>query len=181
MPDPRQFCVDDYPNLSRPFNSMKTEYDVVVVGSGYGSGVAASRMARAGKSVAVLELGWERRRKLICLHLKAILTKILAGSYPESLSECISDFRISGKPGALTRIWKCLPSSPTQFFQLVLGDGQHVFSSVGPRKSHPRNARQHPHLLRWNPHNAPQTSRPHGFSRPLSRLYPPIPHGAKES
>jgi choline dehydrogenase-like flavoprotein len=41
---------------------MRTAYDVVVVGSGYGAGVAASRMARAGKSVAVLELGWERRR-----------------------------------------------------------------------------------------------------------------------
>ena len=53
---------DDYPYLTRPFRSMKTEYDVVVVGSGYGAGVAASRMARAGKSVAVLEFGWERRR-----------------------------------------------------------------------------------------------------------------------
>lgn len=40
---------------------MRPEYDVVVIGSGYGAGVAASRMARAGKSVAVLELGWERR------------------------------------------------------------------------------------------------------------------------
>jgi choline dehydrogenase-like flavoprotein len=40
---------------------MKSEYDVVIVGSGYGAGVAASRMARTGKSVAVLELGWERR------------------------------------------------------------------------------------------------------------------------
>lgn len=51
-----------YPKLSRPFESMKLEYDVVVVGSGYGAGVAASRMIRAGKSVAVLELGWERKR-----------------------------------------------------------------------------------------------------------------------
>lgn len=40
---------------------MRPEYDVVIIGSGYGAGVAASRMARAGKSVAVLELGWERR------------------------------------------------------------------------------------------------------------------------
>ena len=53
--------TDNYPTLSRPFESMKTEYDVIVIGSGYGAGVAASRMARAGKSVAVLELGWERR------------------------------------------------------------------------------------------------------------------------
>lgn len=55
--------ADDYPVLSLPVESMRTEYDVVVVGSGYGAGVAASRMARAGKSVAVLELGYEVRRK----------------------------------------------------------------------------------------------------------------------
>jgi choline dehydrogenase-like flavoprotein len=53
--------TDDYPILSRPFQSMRLEYDVVIVGSGYGAGVAASRMARAGMSVAVLEIGWERR------------------------------------------------------------------------------------------------------------------------
>jgi NADPH-dependent 2,4-dienoyl-CoA reductase/sulfur reductase-like enzyme len=54
--------VDNYPTLSLPFEDMREEYDVVVVGSGYGAGVAASRMARAGKNVAVLELGWERKR-----------------------------------------------------------------------------------------------------------------------
>jgi len=59
---------DNYPKLSRPFSSMKTEYDVIVIGSGYGAGVAASRMARAGKSVAVLEVGWERRRMIPSEH-----------------------------------------------------------------------------------------------------------------
>lgn len=59
----RSHKTDDYPTLSRLFETMRSEYDVVVIGSGYGAGVAASRMARAGKSVAVLELGWERRCK----------------------------------------------------------------------------------------------------------------------
>ncbi|KAL4811603.1 hypothetical protein BDW67DRAFT_179441 [Aspergillus spinulosporus] len=52
---------DSYPRLSLPPTQMKSEYDVVIVGSGYVAGVAASRMARAGQSVAVLELGAEWR------------------------------------------------------------------------------------------------------------------------
>lgn len=49
--------------MSLPFDSLETEYDVVVIGSGYRASVAASRLARAGEIVAVLKLGWERRRK----------------------------------------------------------------------------------------------------------------------
>ncbi|HET6952814.1 MAG TPA: GMC family oxidoreductase N-terminal domain-containing protein [Acidimicrobiales bacterium] len=40
---------------------MRDRYDVVVVGSGYGGAIAASRLARAGRSVAVLERGRELR------------------------------------------------------------------------------------------------------------------------
>ena len=50
--------------ISRPVELIKPEYDVVVIGSGYGGGVAASRMARARQSVCVLELGREKWRKL---------------------------------------------------------------------------------------------------------------------
>lgn len=57
---------------------MKDRYDVVVIGSGYGGGIAASRLARAGKSVAVLERGRE----------------IHPGEYPDTTSETIGQIQI---------------------------------------------------------------------------------------
>ena len=57
--------------LSRPLATMHEHYDVVVVGSGYGGAIAASRLARAGRTVCVLERGRE-------LH---------PGEYPETARE----------------------------------------------------------------------------------------------
>jgi len=45
--------------LSSAMTAMKSHYEVVVIGSGYGGAIAASRMARAGRSVCVLERGRE--------------------------------------------------------------------------------------------------------------------------
>lgn len=47
----------EYPHISLPVPQMKPVYDVVVIGSGYGGAIAASRMSRAGKRVALLERG----------------------------------------------------------------------------------------------------------------------------
>jgi NADPH-dependent 2,4-dienoyl-CoA reductase/sulfur reductase-like enzyme len=52
-----------YPRISKPVELLRHQYDVVVIGSGYGGGVAASRMARGGQSVCVLERGKERWRE----------------------------------------------------------------------------------------------------------------------
>ncbi|CAG8906406.1 unnamed protein product [Penicillium egyptiacum] len=111
--------TDNYPNLSRSFRSMRPEYDVVIIGSGYGAGVAASRTARAGKSVAVLELGWERR----------------SGSFPHTFSQCLKEMRISGnttKDSFISKWLKWLSTGdPTRLFQVFLGDGQHSFAAHG--------------------------------------------------
>ncbi len=45
--------------LSSPIETLKEHYAVVVIGSGYGAAIAASRLARAGKQVCVLERGRE--------------------------------------------------------------------------------------------------------------------------
>ena len=64
--------------ISNPIQDILPEYDVVVVGSGYGGGVAASRLARAGKRVCVLERGKER----------------LAGDFPENEAEVIPEIQV---------------------------------------------------------------------------------------
>ena len=45
--------------LASPAQQMKNHYTVVIVGSGYGASIAASRLARAGQQVCVLERGKE--------------------------------------------------------------------------------------------------------------------------
>ena len=47
------------PRLSTPVENIKDHYAVVVIGSGYGAAIAASRLARAGQQVCVLEKGHE--------------------------------------------------------------------------------------------------------------------------
>ncbi|MDA1313580.1 MAG: alpha/beta fold hydrolase [Acidobacteria bacterium] len=45
--------------LSSPIEDIKNHYQIVVVGSGYGGSIAASRLARAGQQVCLLERGRE--------------------------------------------------------------------------------------------------------------------------
>ena len=52
--------TQQFPRISRPVELLRNSYDTVVIGSGYGGGVAASRMARAGHSVCLLERGKEK-------------------------------------------------------------------------------------------------------------------------
>lgn len=67
--------------LSSPLTQLQATYDVVVVGSGYGGGIAASRFARAGLSVAVLERGRE----------------YLPGDFPDTLTEAAGAMQVRGQ------------------------------------------------------------------------------------
>src|SRR5512132_828889 len=70
------------PLLSIPLERLREKYDVVVIGSGYGGAIAASRLARAGQSVCVLERGRE----------------FLAGEFPDTEPEMVRELQVDA-PG----------------------------------------------------------------------------------
>ncbi|KAL2191376.1 FAD/NAD(P)-binding domain-containing protein [Thermothelomyces heterothallicus CBS 203.75] len=105
-----------FPRLSKPVELLRGAYDVVVIGSGYGGGVAASRMARTGQSVCVLERGREK----------------WPGEYPRGTADAVRELHCSGAfaPGWL----KGLPidaGDPTGLFHLIMGRGQSAVVANG--------------------------------------------------
>ncbi|MFO0757238.1 MAG: GMC family oxidoreductase [Byssovorax sp.] len=69
--------------LSSDVAEIEAEYEVVVVGSGYGASIAASRMARAGLSVCLLERGRE----------------ILSGDFPETPLKALPEVQVDAPEG----------------------------------------------------------------------------------
>ena len=64
--------------IALPLDDLKPHYDVVVIGSGYGGAISASRLARAGRSVCLLERGRE----------------IVPGEFPDALHELVGETQI---------------------------------------------------------------------------------------
>ena len=93
--------------LSSPRGQIKPSYDVVVVGSGYGGGVAASRLSRAGQSVCVIEKGKE----------------FLTGEFPSRLPELHRELQLNGG--------KMRSGSRTGLFDFRLGADIHVLVGCG--------------------------------------------------
>jgi cholesterol oxidase len=56
QPHPRS---SDLMTLSSPIEELASHYEVIIIGSGYGGSIAASRLSRAGKRVCLLERGRE--------------------------------------------------------------------------------------------------------------------------
>ena len=64
--------------VSSPIERIESNYTVVVIGSGYGGAIAASRMARAGQQVCVLERGKEFQ----------------PGQYPDTTPQVLSELQV---------------------------------------------------------------------------------------
>ncbi|KAI1754572.1 glucose-methanol-choline oxidoreductase [Xylaria castorea] len=105
-----------FPKISKPMELMRHAYDCVVIGSGYGGGVAAARMARAGKRVCVLERGRER----------------WPGEFPTGTGDALDQLHYSGQ-----FVPRWLPKKvvhggdPTGMYHLILGNGQNAVVGNG--------------------------------------------------
>jgi|CXWL01.1.fsa_nt_gi cholesterol oxidase len=93
--------------LSLPLENLKAHYTAVVVGSGYGAGVAASRLARAGQSVCLLERGRE----------------IQPGEYPDTALEAGREMRLDSALGP--------PLSPLGMFDFHLDEEMNALVGCG--------------------------------------------------
>ena len=93
--------------LSKSISELKLNYDVVVIGSGYGGGVAASRMARCGRRVCVLERGRE----------------FALGEFPDRPMEAQREFQISYSDYHI--------GDQRGLYDLRIGNDIHVFVGCG--------------------------------------------------
>jgi len=93
--------------LSRPLDEIADTYDVIIIGSGYGGGISASRLSRAGKRVAVLERGRE----------------YLTGEFPARFPDLRNELQITtgGK----------LAGKETALYDVRVGSDMHVLVGCG--------------------------------------------------
>lgn len=101
-----------FPRISKPVELMRGSYDCVVIGSGYGGAVAASRMARTGESVCVLERGKEK----------------WPGEYPSGSKSALGELHWSGTiaPSPYFDDIHADGGDPTGMYHLIFGKGQHA-------------------------------------------------------
>ncbi len=93
--------------LSSRVENMQPRYTVVVIGSGYGGAIAASRLARAGQDVCILERGRE----------------FVPGEYPDTESEAARELQVD-LPATHT-------GAPTGLYDFRVNPDMNVFVGCG--------------------------------------------------
>jgi cholesterol oxidase len=95
------------PRISLPVERIKDRYSVVVIGSGYGGAISASRMARAGQSVCLLERGKE----------------LQPGEYPNTLEKANLEFQVDAPAGHIGSATGMFDFRVNEDINVVLGCG----------------------------------------------------------
>jgi cholesterol oxidase len=93
--------------LSSPVEDMKDHYEVVVIGSGYGGAITASRLARAGREVCLLERGKE----------------LQPGEYPDTGPEALAEIQFD--------VPDCHIGSRTALYDFRVNEDLNVFLGCG--------------------------------------------------
>jgi len=93
--------------LSKPLQQLKFKYDIIVIGSGYGGSIAASRMARTGQKVCLLEKGKE----------------FLPGQFPKTLKEAALEMQFNKG--------KTETGSDNGLYEFTVGSEISVFKGCG--------------------------------------------------
>src|SRR5438552_1928661 len=93
--------------LASPIGDLEEHYEVVVVGSGYGGAISASRLARADRKICLLERGKEFQ----------------PGEYPDSVLEAAADCQIDLQPIHL--------GSRLGLYDIRINDDINVFMGCG--------------------------------------------------
>jgi cholesterol oxidase len=105
--------------LSSPIEHLKSHYKIVIVGSGYGGGITASRMARAGQDVCILERGKEFQPG----DFDADHRLIKHGEYPDTEAEALREVQVD--------LPKLHTGSRTGLYDMHVNDDISVFVGCG--------------------------------------------------
>jgi cholesterol oxidase len=105
--------------LSSPIERLKSHYKIVIVGSGYGGGITASRMARAGQEVCILERGKEFQPG----DFDSNHQLIKPGEYPDTEAEALREVQVD--------LPKLHTGSRTGLYDMRVNDDISVFIGCG--------------------------------------------------
>ena len=93
--------------LSKPVTALKPHYQFIIIGSGYGGSIAASRLSRAGMQVCLLEKGKEFR----------------PGEYPSDLDDAAPEMQVNTNSKHI--------GSKTGLYEFYMGKEMNVFKGCG--------------------------------------------------